>query len=256
VDVGEIEGGGGSVTITFQVIIDRPLSAGVTQVLNQGFIHGSNFETEPTDDPDTGLPDDPTITQVDAVAIDPLEKTDSLLIDADDDGRVSNGDTLLYEITFWNVGDMDATGVIFTDTPHRETKLVAGSVTTSKGSVTRGNNPGDTTVEVYVGDVQGLHLEEITVSFHVIIVYRWDYHKGNRDYTSLYIYNQGIVSSNEQSPVSTNDPETPVGLDPTRTSYGILYGVPVFPNLYVGVAAALMAGILAYFLRRRLIHRE
>ena len=33
-------------------------------------------------------------------------------------------------------------------------------------------------------------------------------------------------------------------------------GVPVFPNLYVGVAAALMAGILAYFLRRRLMRQE
>jgi hypothetical protein len=32
--------------------------------------------------------------------------------------------------------------------------------------------------------------------------------------------------------------------------------VPVFPSTYVGIAAALMAGILAYFLRRRLMRQE
>jgi hypothetical protein len=32
-------------------------------------------------------------------------------------------------------------------------------------------------------------------------------------------------------------------------------GVPVFPNIYIGIAAALGAGVLAYFVRRRLIHQ-
>jgi hypothetical protein len=32
--------------------------------------------------------------------------------------------------------------------------------------------------------------------------------------------------------------------------------VPVFPNIYVGIAAALAAGVIAYFLRRRLVRQE
>jgi hypothetical protein len=33
-------------------------------------------------------------------------------------------------------------------------------------------------------------------------------------------------------------------------------GVPVFPNIYVGIAAAVGAGILAYFVRRKLIYQR
>ena len=246
VNVGDIEGGG-SVTITFQVIIDRPLSSGVTQVLNQGFIHGSNFATEPTDDPDTGVEDDATVTPVLGVAIDPLEKTDSLLIDADGNGIVSSGDTLLYEVTFWNKGDMDATDVIFTDVPDTYTHFVVGTITCDKpGSWVITDTPK--LVEVYVGTVSGDSSEMVTITVQVKIP------SSIPGYVH-YIYNQAIVSSNEESPVRSNDPETPIGYDPTRTSFLYTGAVPVFPNLYVGVAAALMAGILAYFLRRRFMRQ-
>lgn len=33
-------------------------------------------------------------------------------------------------------------------------------------------------------------------------------------------------------------------------------GVPAFPNIYIGIAAALAAGIIAYFVRRRLVYQE
>ena len=33
-------------------------------------------------------------------------------------------------------------------------------------------------------------------------------------------------------------------------------GVPAFPNIYIGIAAAFGAGFLAFFLRRRLLHQE
>jgi hypothetical protein len=32
-------------------------------------------------------------------------------------------------------------------------------------------------------------------------------------------------------------------------------GVPVFPSVYVGIGAALGAGMLAYLIRKRLVHR-
>jgi uncharacterized repeat protein (TIGR01451 family) len=247
VNVGDIDGGT-SVTITFQVTIDRPLAAGVTQVSNQGWVSGSNFDTKPTDDPAAPGEDDPTITPVKGVAIDPALKTSSLIADLDGNGGVSSGDILLYQVTFWNNGNMDATGVIFTDTPDPHTRLVAGTVVTTKGSVTRGNTDGDTSVEVYVGDVQGYSLEMITISFQVSV--------GSLPGYVHYIYNQGVVSSNEESPVLTDDPTTLIDGDRTRDPAAYTGAVPVFPSIYMGIVAALGAGILGYFIRRRLTRQE
>ena len=254
---------GGSVIITFEVIIDRPLSAGVTQVSNQGSVSGTNFVTELTDDPDTLAEDDPTVTSVKAVDIDPAWKQDSLFDDADGNGVASPGDTLLYEVTIWNDGDLNATGVIFTDTPDPNTTLVSGFVTstssvdggppTPKGIVEIGNNPGDTSIKVDVDELLGLGLEKVTISFRVTI--RSDLPVG-----VTHVYNQGLVSSNEVSPQRTDDPYPPGDGDPTGTPLGprgpARRGVPAFPSVYVGIAVALGAGVLAYFVRRRLLDQE
>ena len=56
---------GESVTITFKVTINNPLSpTNATQVANQGTVSGSNFGSIVTDDPDTGALNDPTVTPV------------------------------------------------------------------------------------------------------------------------------------------------------------------------------------------------
>jgi hypothetical protein len=64
VDVGTVPGGGGTVTITFQVTIDDPFPLGVTQVANQGVFSGDNFADVPTDDPGQPGTDDPTTIAV------------------------------------------------------------------------------------------------------------------------------------------------------------------------------------------------
>jgi len=53
---------GESVTITFEVTIDSPLTAGVTQIAAQGTVSGSNFAIVNTDDPETATANDPTVT--------------------------------------------------------------------------------------------------------------------------------------------------------------------------------------------------
>jgi|Deesub1362A_J573_1020465.scaffolds.fasta_scaffold02718_3 uncharacterized repeat protein (TIGR01451 family) len=59
VEIGEIAPGG-SVTIVFYVeIVDY-----VERIANQGLVKGSNFPDDPTDDPDTSDPDDPTVTEL------------------------------------------------------------------------------------------------------------------------------------------------------------------------------------------------
>ncbi len=56
---------GESITITFQVTINNPMSpTNTTQVANQGTVSGSNFGPIVTDDPDTGAANDPTVTPV------------------------------------------------------------------------------------------------------------------------------------------------------------------------------------------------
>jgi len=52
VDVGDLAGGGGTVTIMFEVTVAAPLPMGTTQVCNQGTVSGNNFTAVLTDDPD------------------------------------------------------------------------------------------------------------------------------------------------------------------------------------------------------------
>ncbi len=78
-----------------------------------------------------------------------------MFIDADDDGVPSPGDTLLYQFEFINTGNIGAPNVSETDTPDPNTTLVVGSVQVSQGTVTSGNNPGDTSVAATLGTVPG-----------------------------------------------------------------------------------------------------
>ena len=67
VNVGNLADGGGSVTITFDVLVNTPVS--VNQALCQGTVTGSNITPISTDDPDSGGTDDitttPLVTDVD-----------------------------------------------------------------------------------------------------------------------------------------------------------------------------------------------
>jgi uncharacterized repeat protein (TIGR01451 family) len=200
--------------------------------------------------------DDITVTPSAGVALDPAAKADSLLVDADGNGQASPGDTLLYTVTVWNEGTADATGVVFNDTPDPYTTLVAGSVATTKGAVIRGNNPGDTWVEVSIGTLLagGPASETVTISFHVTI-------NDPLPAGVTHIYNQGVFTSNEAPPAPTDDPDTAPDDDSTGTPLGgpgpgppgPPSGIPVFPNIYIGIAAAFGAGVIAYLIRKRVV---
>src|SRR5258706_1438401 len=68
---------------------------------------------------------------VSAVAVIQATKTDALLIDADNNGQVSPGDTLRYTVTIQNTGNQDATNAVFNDTIDTNTAFVAGSLSTT-----------------------------------------------------------------------------------------------------------------------------
>ncbi|MFN8485318.1 MAG: hypothetical protein U0768_19950 [Anaerolineae bacterium] len=206
VNVGTIPAGG-SVTISFRVKINNPLPSGVTQVANQGIVSGSNFPNTPTDNPRTPQPGDPTNTPVTSAPLINATKTDSLAVDADNNGIPSPGDTLLYTVVVANIGNTPATAVVFTDTPDANTTLVSGSVTTTQGTVT-GGNAGTPPVTVNVGTIPAGG--SITISFRVKI---------NNPLPSgvTQVANQGLVSGSNTPNTPTDNPRTPQPNDPTVT---------------------------------------
>jgi uncharacterized repeat protein (TIGR01451 family) len=198
--------GGARVTISFRVRINNAVPAGVTQVVNQGLLNSNELPPVRTNDPDTPQGGDPTITPIAAVPVLISDKTDVLFLDTNHTGAPGAGDTLVYAITIANAGNVPATGVTFADTPDVITRLVVGSVQTSRGTVMVGNTAGDTSVGVDIGTLAPG--EQVTISFRVQL---------NDPLPRRFISNQGSVDSNELPPVRTNDPETPDPGDPTVT---------------------------------------
>jgi len=207
IDIGTLPAPAGKVTITYDVRIPNPLPAGVTEAVNQGVVTSNEVPAIRTNDPNTLPPGDSTRVPIVANPVLAAEKTATLLIDADQNGGASPGDTLLYEITITNNGNAPATGVIYNDTPDANTTLVPKSVQTSTGSVTNGLS-GTPPVTVNIGTIPGGGVS-VTISYKVTI---------NNPLTNpnaKEIVNQGLATSNELPPLPTDDPKTPRPGDPT-----------------------------------------
>ena len=155
VSLGDLPGAGGTATIGYRVTIVDPLPAGVTVVSNQAQVTGANFPGAPSDDPATAAALDPTTLGVVAGPGGQATKVATLFNDADNDGVPSPGDTLLYQFQFINTGNGGITGVTALDVPDPNTTLVVGSVQISQGTVTSGNNPGDTSIAADIGTIPG-----------------------------------------------------------------------------------------------------
>ncbi|MGV6852310.1 MAG: hypothetical protein ACWA5R_09075 [bacterium] len=99
---------GSSVTVTYDVTVNN-LPAGVTQLVNQGLISSDEIVDFPTDDPGPPGGDDPTVLPVNAAP--------DLSITKDDGGVTTTpGGVVVYTLSYANVGNQDATGVVITDT--------------------------------------------------------------------------------------------------------------------------------------------
>jgi uncharacterized repeat protein (TIGR01451 family) len=207
----------GTVTITFDVIIDNPLPAGVTQITCQGLVDSDTLDNLPTDDPTQGGGTDPTIIPVTATPLICAPKTAALANDTNSDGLYGPGDTIQYTITITGCGNQDVSGVMFTNNAPLNTMLVVGSVTTTQGSITSGNTAGNTNVAVNVGTVAG-NGGTVTVTFQVTI-------NSPLPPNITQITCQGQVTGTNVPPTLTDDPGTPAPNDPTV--------VPVTPVVVV-----------------------
>ena len=200
VSIGSLPGGGRA-TVTYRVVVNSPLPAGVMQVSNQAAIlTATNAAGTVTDEPQTPENNDATTTTVVAAPMLNAIKRAALFTDADNNGVPSPGDTLLYTIVARNEGTIGATVVVGDDTLDANTTLAVGSVRTSQGTVTRGNATGDTNVSIAVGTLAGNN-GTVTISFAA------------RINTPLgagvtQVSNQATVSAANVGTVLTDDPDT------------------------------------------------
>ncbi|WP_116364049.1 hypothetical protein [Parahaliea mediterranea] len=145
---------GTTVTLSFDATIDNPGPAGLTQVANQGTVSADSLTTLLTNDPDTGPPNDATVT---AVVVPPVLSAtlgSTLAVDSNGDSQAGAGDTLLLQMSVTNTGG-PATALVFKLPDPANAQLRNDSVNTSRGVVTSGNGAGDSSVEVALGDLPG-----------------------------------------------------------------------------------------------------
>ncbi len=93
IDIGTMDAGA-TVTVTFSVTV----TADVSQIENQGFVDSDETDPEPTDDPDTGQDDDPTVTRGGAGGV-----IDSMLrlIENDQSEGPGGRGHLTFEVVAW-----------------------------------------------------------------------------------------------------------------------------------------------------------
>ncbi len=142
--------------------------------------------------------------------------------DLDGNGVLSPGDTLAYSIHIANTGNADALAVILTDTPGAHSTLVAGSVTTTQGTVTVGNLPGATSVAVNLGTLVAT-TGQATVNFTV---------KLDNPFPSgvTTVVNQATVTGSNFPDVVSDNPATTPSDDPTVDVVTVI-GVPDIPTV-------------------------
>lgn len=161
--------------------------------------------------------------------------------DLDGSGSLSPGDTLEYTILVTNTGNADALAVVLTDTPGANTSLVVGSVTTTQGTVTNGNQVGATSVTVDLGTLPAT-TGQATVSFTVRLASPFP-----PGVTT--VSNQAVVSgSNFTNVVSDNPLTTPAG-DPTVDVVAFVATIPTISEWGAILLALLLAAAAAWHLR-------
>jgi uncharacterized repeat protein (TIGR01451 family) len=205
--------GGGVVTVRFQIVINDPLPPNVLSLESQGEIrrNGSNRVTV-TDDPDIIGANDPTLINLTAGPLLQVVKSDFLFADADVNGAVSAGDTLLYIITLVNNGNAAATGLVIEDIPDAHTTL-AKVDQGDQGEILLGAAPGDERVVISVDALAGGG-DSLTISLRVTV---------NEVVPVDQLLNQAVVTLADfdapsgQATVVSDDPDTPQRGDPTVT---------------------------------------
>jgi uncharacterized repeat protein (TIGR01451 family) len=202
-------GVGAQAVITFRVQVNPTLPVDTTTISNQAIVTGLDLNPILSDDPDTTGQNDTTKTPLAGAPVLRLTKSDALLVDADEDGWPSPGDTLVYQLSLHNSGTASATDVVLTDLLDANTVLVAGSIQRTQGQVVSGNKLGDTSVQVNVGALAANGT--ITISYHAVIA-------NPLPVGVSQVENQASASGANFATLLSDDPTTEAQYDATVTT--------------------------------------
>ncbi len=156
-DIGDLAAGAAVATANFAVTIVNPLPAGVTEVSNSASIadDGSNG-LDPTPENNS----DPDTTPITAIP-------DLVIVKDDGEATAAPGDTVIYTLSYQNVGNQDATGVVLTETVPAYT--VFNPANSSAGWICAPNDLAGSTCTLDIGDLAA-GAAVATANFAVTIV--------------------------------------------------------------------------------------
>ena len=227
-------------TITFDVVVDPDVVDG-TVISNQGFVtavaHG--ISDQPSDDPDTPAPNDPTRDIVGNLPLLYAEKSAALTVDLGSPGIVDPGDVLRYTITVHNSAAIPATGVVLTDSVPANTTYVADS--TRLNGVPVGQPDGGAPPLA-----SGIDIGTIAPGATAVVVFDLRVDLGTP--AGTLIVNQAVATSTELPDLLTDSDGNPAnGAQPTVVVVGAVQQLTITKQVVVvGGGAAVPGATLEY----------
>jgi uncharacterized repeat protein (TIGR01451 family) len=137
--------------------------------------------------------------------------TYTFVVDSNHDGLAEAGDVLEYTLTLSNPSAGTASGVDLPTALDPHLALLVGSVTTSVGAITKGNDPGATSPSVHLTALAPG--DSVTVTFRATVA-------SDLPADLLELSSQATVSASNVQPTPSDDPSTPLANDPTETPVG------------------------------------
>lgn len=177
---------------------------GVTDIPNTAEAFASSLPDGVSDPNDAGLFVPETERVVSDAGVDTLEfpQLDLTKAWSGPNNPALPGETLTYTLALENSGSAPASDVVISDTPDTVGAFIAGSVTTSNGTVVLGNTSGDASIEVDAASVAAG--ETVTVTYEVALPY--PYPDGMTAPERLI--NQAAAESAETPAMVSDDPAT------------------------------------------------
>lgn len=216
VAVGSV-GARSSVTIAFATLLVDPLPDNVASTTLQATVTATGLDPHVSDDPDVFGVNDVTVTQI-AVPNPVLNALLSvaLAVDGDGNGVASAGDQLTYTLKIENAGTASAINTRIEIPVPTATRLVAGSLTTTVGTIREGSSGSDTKVAIEIASAEPSRTDQIQFSVAI----------GNPINPPVdAITSRAQVSADNVITLFSDDPSTPEENDDTSISVRIDPGV-------------------------------
>jgi uncharacterized repeat protein (TIGR01451 family) len=242
-------------TLVFDVVVDPAVGDG-TVISNQAFVSAAlgGVIDQPSDDPDTAIPDDPTLDVVGNAPLLFAPKSVVIGIDNNSNGVVDPLDVLHYTITVYNNGAVPATLATLTDAVPANTTWVSNSLRLNTVAIPDGGaSPLAAGIGIASSDLTpplpGPTGGTLTPGETAVIEFDLLVNAGTP--TGTLISNQAVVGTAELPNLLTDGDGNPAtGPEPTVVVVGAGQQLAITKQVsVVGGGAALAGGQLEYVVR-------